>query len=40
MSNIGEPNYIKQVLTTIKGEIHSNKIRVGVVNNPLASVDR
>ena len=27
--NIGAPQYIRQVLTDIKGEIHSNTIIVG-----------
>ena len=28
-SNIGAPQYIRQMLTTIKGEIHSNTLTVG-----------
>lgn len=30
----------KQILTDLKGEIHSNIIRVGDFNTPLTSVDR
>ena len=31
---IGAPQYIRQTLTDIKGEIHSNTIRVGDFNTP------
>ena len=33
--NIGAPQYIKQILTDIKGEIDSNTIIVGDFNTPL-----
>ena len=33
--NIGAPEYIRQTLTDIKGEIDSNTIRVGDFNTPL-----
>ena len=32
--NIGAPQYIRQILTAIKGEIDSNTIIVGDFNNP------
>ena len=38
--NIGAPRYIRQVLTTIKGEIDSNTITVGDFNTPVSSMDR
>ena len=38
--NIGAPQYIRQMLTAIKGEIDSNTIIVGVFNTPLAPMDR
>ena len=38
--NIGAPQYIRQVLTAIKGEIDSNTIIVGDFNNPLSPMDR
>ena len=38
--NIGAPQYIRQILTTIKGEIDSNKIIVGDFNTPLSPMDR
>ena len=38
--NIGTPQYIRQILTDIKGEIDSNTIRVGDFNTPLTSMDR
>ena len=33
--NIGAPQYMRQMLTAIKGEINSNTIIVGEVNTPL-----
>ena len=39
-SNIGAPQYIRQMLTAIKGEINSNKIIVGDFNTPLSPMDR
>ena len=38
--NIGVPQYIRQMLTTIKGEINSNTIIVGEFNTPLTPMDR
>ena len=38
--NIGAPKYIKQILTDIKREIHSNTIIVGDSNSPLTSIYR
>ena len=32
--NIGAPQYIRQMLTAIKGEMDSNTIIVGDLNNP------
>ena len=39
-SNIEAPQYIRQTLTDIKGEIESNKIIVGDLNTPLTPMDR
>ena len=38
--NIGAPQYIRQMLTAIKGEIDSSTIIVGDFNTPLSPVDR
>ena len=38
--NIGAPQYIRQMLTAIKGEIDSNTIRVGDFTTPLSPMDR
>ena len=38
--NIGEPQYIRQVLTDIKGEIESNSIIVGDFNTPLTPMNK
>ena len=38
--NIGAPQYIRQTLTDIKGEIESNTIIVGDFNTPLTPMDR
>ena len=38
--NIGAPQYIRQILTDIKGEIDSNTIIVGDFNTPLTPMDR
>ena len=38
--NIGAPQYIRQMLTAIKGENDSNTIIVGDVNTPLSPTDR
>ena len=37
--NIGTPQYIRQTLTEIKGEIDSNTITLGDFNIPLTSMD-
>ena len=39
-SNIGAPQYIRQMLTTLKGEINSNTIIVGDFNTLLSSMDQ
>ena len=39
-SKIGAPQYIRQMLTAIRGEIDSNTIIVGDVNIPLSPMDR
>ena len=39
-SNIGAPQYRRQMLTAIKGEINSNKITVGVFKTPLSPMER
>ena len=39
-SNTGAPQYIRQILTDIKGEIDSNTIIVGDFNTPLTPMDR
>ena len=38
--NIGAPQYVRQTLTSVKGEINSNTIRVGDLNIPLTHMDR
>ena len=38
--SIGAPQYIRQTLTGIKGEIDNNTIIVGDFNTPLTPVDR
>ena len=38
--NIGAPQYIRQTLTDIKGEINSNTIIIGDFNTPLTPMDR
>ena len=37
--NIGAPQYIRQILTDIKGEIDNNTIIVGDFNTPLVPMD-
>ena len=37
---VGAPQYIRQTLTDIKGEIDSNTIIVGDFNTPLTPMDR
>ena len=38
--NIGAPQYIRQILTAIKGEIDSNTVIVGDFNTPLSPMNR
>ena len=38
--NIGSSQYIRQLLTTLKGEIEYNTIIVGDFNVPLTAIDR
>ena len=38
--NIGVPQYLRQALTDLKGEIDSNTIIVGDFNTPLTPMDR
>ena len=38
--NIGAPQYVRQMLTSMKGEINSNTIIVGDFTTPLTPIDR
>ena len=38
--NIGTPQYVRQMLTSMKGEINNNTIKVGNFNTPLTPMDR
>ena len=38
--NIGAPQYIRQMLTSMKGEVNNNTIIVGDFNTPLTPMDR
>ena len=38
--NIGAPQYVRQMLTSMEREINNNKIIVGDFNTPLTSMDR
>ena len=38
--NIGASQYVRQMLTSMKGEINSNTIIVGDFNTPLTTMDR
>ena len=38
--NIGALQYVRQMLTRMKGEINNNTIRVGDFNTPLIPMDR
>ena len=38
--NIGAPQYVRQMLTSMKGEMNSNTIIVGDFNTPLTPMDR
>ena len=37
---IGAPQYVRQMLTSMKGEINNNTIIVGDFNTPLTPMDR
>ena len=38
--NIGAPQYVRQMLTSMKGEINNKTIIVGDFNTPLTPTDR
>jgi len=38
--NIGAPQYVRQMLINMKGEINNNTIIVGDLNTPLTPMDR
>ena len=38
--NIGAPQYVRQMLTSMKGEMNSNTIIVGEFNTPFTPMDR
>ena len=38
--NIGAPQYVRQMLTSMKGEINNNTIIVGDFNTPLKLMDQ
>ena len=38
--NVGAPQYVRQMLTSMKGEINTNTIIVGDFNTPLTPMDR
>ena len=38
--NIGAPQYVRQILTSMKGEINNNTIIVGDFNTPLTPMDK
>ena len=38
--NIGAPQYVRQMLTSMKGEINSNTIIVGDFNTPPTPMDK
>jgi len=38
--NMGAPQYVRQMLTSMKGEINKNTIIVGDFNTPLTPMDR
>ena len=38
--NIGTPQYVRQMLTSMKGEINNNTVIVGDFNTPLTPMDR
>ena len=38
--NMGAPQYVRQMLTSMKGEINNNTIILGDFNTPLTPMDR
>ena len=38
--NMGAPQYVRQMLTSIKGEVNNSTITVGDFNTPLTPMDR
>ena len=38
--NIGAPQYVRQILTSMKEQINSNRTIVGEFNTPLTTMDR
>ena len=38
--NIGAPQYVRQIVTSMKGEINNNTITVGDFNTSLTPLDR
>jgi len=38
--NRGAPQYVRQMLTSMKGEINNNTIIVGDFNTPLTTMDK
>ena len=38
--NTGRPQYVRQMLTRMKGEINNNTVIVGDFNTPLTPMDR
>ena len=38
--NIGAPQYVRQMITSMKGEINSNTIIMGDLNTSLTPMDR
>ena len=38
--NMGAPQYVRQILTSMKGEINNNTIILGDFNTPLTPMDR
>ena len=39
-TNIGAPQHVRQILTSMKGEMNNNTIIVGDFNSPLTTMDR
>ena len=39
-ANMGSPQYIRQLLKTLNGEIYNNTITVGDFNTPITAMDR